>query len=411
MRILTVHNFYGSAAPSGENAAYCGDRDLLRSAGFEVAEYTRHSDEIRDRGVAGALRGGLATPWNPRAARALSSEVRRFRPDVVHVHNTFPLISPAIFRALTDGPAAVVMTLHNFRTLCASAMLMREDRLCTECLETRSVRPALRHACYRGSRVATAPLAASIALHRALGTWQRHVDAYVTLTGFQREVFRRSGFPGDALHIKANVYDTTLLPTAWSTREASALFIGRVGREKGVLHLLEAWRRWGTEAPELAIVGEGPEIAAARYFVAEHRLEARVRLPGGLPFDEVQRRLARSRLLLVPSVCFEGYPMVVREAFALGVPVAASDLGSLADLVDASVGRRFRPGDPGDLLEVVRRLWSEGDALEAMSAAARARYDRNLAPTPNLERLMGIYAAARARRAARPGGGRTGAHS
>lgn len=401
MRVLTVHNFYGSALPSGENAAYCGERDLLRSAGCEILEYTRHSDEVRGRGSVGALRGGLATPWNPWSARSLAAEARRFRPDVVHVHNTFPLISPAVFHALTDGAAAVVMTLHNFRTVCASAMFLREDRSCTECLDRDSVLPALRHACYRGSRVATAPLALSIALHRALGTWRGGVDAYVALTGFQRDIFRRAGFPGEALHVKANAYDTPLVPAAWPDREARVLFVGRVGREKGVMHLLEAWRLWGGEAPALEVIGEGPELEAARRFVAESGLGSRVLLAGGLPFDEVQRRLTGGRLLVVPSLCFEGYPMVIREAFALGVPVAASDLGSLADLVDESVGRRFRPGDPADLLAVVRRLWSDDQVLEAMSAAVRARYDRDLAPEPNVERLMAIYAHAREVRARR----------
>ena len=410
MRILTVHNFYGSDAPSGENTAYCGERDLLRHAGCEVAEFTRHSDEIRGRGVAGALRGGLSTPWNPWSAQALAAEVRRFRPDVVHVHNTFPLISPAVFHALGDGPAAVVMTLHNFRTVCASAMLMRNDRICTECLDRSSVRPALCHGCYRGNRVATAPLALSIALHRALGTWQRRVDAYVTLTGFQREVFRRAGFPDEALHVKANTYDTLLRPQPWSARSDRVLFVGRIGREKGVLSLLEAWRRWGAAAPQLEVVGEGPDLDAARRFVSEHGCSARVCLRGALEFGEVQQLLAHSRLLIVPSTWFEGYPMVIREAFALGVPVAASDLGSLADLVDAAVGRRFRPSDPDDLLKVVRRLWGDGGALEAMSEAARLRYERDLAPGPNLERLMAIYASARAGvRHGLPRGRRTGA--
>jgi glycosyltransferase involved in cell wall biosynthesis len=170
------------------------------------------------------------------------------------------------------------------------------------------------------------------------------------------------------------------------------------------MHLLEAWRRWGAGAPPLEVVGEGPELVTARRFVEEHCLSRTVQLRGSMDFTDVQALMARSRLLVVPSIWFEGYPMVVREAFALGVPVAASDLGSLADLVDESVGRRFRPGDPVDLLEVVRRLWSKADALAAMSAAARARYERDLAPAPNLERLMAIYAAARARRAARLGG-------
>ena len=159
MRILLVHNFYGSAAPSGENQVFEAEKVLLQSRGHEVAEFTRHSDEIRGPGVWGSIKGAAATRWNPWAAQAIRRAVARFLPDVVHVHNTFPLISPSIFHALAGMGVARVLTLHNYRLFCPAAIPMRAGQVCTDCLDRRSVLPALQHGCYRNSRLATVPLA------------------------------------------------------------------------------------------------------------------------------------------------------------------------------------------------------------------------------------------------------------
>ena len=194
MRLLVVHNFYGSEAPSGENMVYQAEKALLKSRGHSVEEFTRHSDEIRSKGFRGQLRGALATPWSRRSARELRNHVERMRPDVVHVHNTFPLISPSIFHAIGHR-AARVLTLHNYRIFCAAAIPMRHGRVCTECLDSRSVLPSLRYGCYRDSRAATVPLAAGVALHRRLGTWSNHVEAFISLTEFQRELLSWSGLP------------------------------------------------------------------------------------------------------------------------------------------------------------------------------------------------------------------------
>jgi hypothetical protein len=185
VKVLLVHNFYGSAAPSGENQVFEAERTLLRARGHEVAEFTRHSDEIRGQGALGAVRGGLATPWNPWMTWAIRREVNRLQPDVVHVHNTFPLISPGIFHAIGDR-AARVLTLHNYRLFCPAGIPMRAGKVCTDCLDARGSLPAMRHGCYRGSRVATAPLAFSVWLRRAMGTWRDQVDAFVALSDFQR---------------------------------------------------------------------------------------------------------------------------------------------------------------------------------------------------------------------------------
>ena len=159
MKVLLVHNFYGSAAPSGENQVFEAEKALLQSRGHEGAEFARHSDEIRGQGVWGTVRGAAATPWNLRSAQAIRQAVARFLPDVVHVHNTFPLISPSIFHALAGKGVARVLTLHNYRLFCPAAIPMRAGKVCTDCLDQRSVLPAFQHGCYRDSRLATLPLA------------------------------------------------------------------------------------------------------------------------------------------------------------------------------------------------------------------------------------------------------------
>jgi hypothetical protein len=172
VKVLLVHNFYGSAAPSGENQVFEAEKALLQAHGHEVEEFARRSDEIRSQGVWGVARGALATPWNPWMTKAIKRAVTHFRPDVVHVHNTFPLISPGIFHAIGQR-AARVLTLHNYRLFCPAAIPMRAGRVCTDCLDICSPLPALQYGCYRGSRLATLPLALSVAMHRAVGYLER----------------------------------------------------------------------------------------------------------------------------------------------------------------------------------------------------------------------------------------------
>jgi glycosyltransferase involved in cell wall biosynthesis len=360
--VLLVHNYYGSSAPSGENLAFELERDLLLRGAHEVRTFARHSDELRrpgGRGWVGALRGAAATPWNPRAAAALRREVAAFRPEVVHAHNTFPLLSPAIFPAV-PAPAARVLTLHNYRLLCPAGI------------------PA-----------------------RAAGTGRRHVEAFVALTGFQRDRMVAGGLPAGSVHVKPNYYPGSPALRPFGGR-AGAVFVGRLSEEKGVRHLVEAWRAWGDEAPPLRVVGDGPLRAG---------LEAQARSAGGqitflgqVPPEAAQAEIAAARLLVLPSVCFEGFPLVLREAFALGTPAAVSDLGPLPDLVEQGrAGLTFRAADPAALLEAVRAAWLEPGGLERRAAGARAAFEARYTEARNLELLLEIYRQAIAARAARGG--------
>ncbi|MEK7754586.1 MAG: glycosyltransferase [Acidobacteriota bacterium] len=367
--------------------------------GLKVSEYVRTSDGLRRGGWLGAVRGGLSTPWNPFAAGSVRRLLRQERPDILHVHNCFPLLSPAVFHAARGLKTATVLTLHNYRLFCAAGIPLRGNAPCTACLEKRSTLDALKYGCYRKSRLATVPLAAMIGLHRRIGTWEHHVDAFIALTEFQRELMIRAGLPGERVFVKPHFYADAPDPVRWQDRELKAVFIGRVAGEKGVSLLVEAWREWGGSAPKLEIIGDGPDRGKLENSVAGTALAARISFAGQLPFDETQRRLGGARLLVVPSVWFEGFPMVIREAFALGVPVAGSRLGSIVCVIrDGSDGVLFAAGDAGALGTAVRSVWDEPGRLEGMARAARKSFEQRYTPEINGDQLAAIYRAAIARR-------------
>ncbi len=390
MKILLVHNFYGSSAPSGENQVFETEKNLLLQHGHEVDEFTRHSDEIRSAGVIGTLKGAWATAYNPFMARAIKKRVEEFKPDVVHVHNTFPLLSPSIFSAIGHS-AARILTLHNYRLMCPAAIPMRSGKVCTDCLDLRSVWPSIQHGCYRNSRIATLPLAANVALHRALGTWQLEVDAFIALTEFQRATLIAAGLPRDKVHVKPNYFPGNPTVVPWPERGTYAVFAGRLSQEKGVVALVKAWIALGSDAPELRIIGDG----LLRGELEKAAAGSSIRFLGQLPADETIRQIAHARLQLLPSEWFEGFPMVVREAFAVGTPAAVSNIGPLPSIVKHGInGVVFEAANPQSLLTTVRNVWQTPGLLEQLGTGARKSFETLYTEDINYACMMDIYQAA-----------------
>jgi len=389
-RVLLVHNYYGSLVPSGENQVVESEGELLRQHDHEVNEFFRYSDDIVNKGARGTITGALSTPWNPFSARAIKKVVDISKPNVVHVHNTFPLISPAIFHSI-GSRSAQVLTLHNYRLFCPAAIPMRDGQVCTECINRRSVRPALRYGCYRNSRLATFPLALSVALHRGLGTWANNVDAFIALTDFQRDLMVDAGLPAALVHVKPNFFPGEPQVLPWKDRRSSVVFAGRLSAEKGVESLVRVWIEWGSTAPQLRIVGDG-ELKDKLMRLASASPSVPIYFLGQLTSVEAQQEIAQSRLLVLPSEWFEGFPLVVREAFAFGTPVAASNIGSLPSIVhQGENGVIFSPGNPQSLLEVVRTAWNTDGALQRLSTGARNSFEALYTEEVNYRLLMEIY--------------------
>lgn len=400
LRIVVVHNYYGSSAPSGENNAVDTEVGMLRRAGHEVYTFVRRSDEIRDDGWRGLFHGGLSVAWNSFEVLRFKKFLRATNPDVVHAHNTFPLISPAIFW-FTRRYAASVLTLHNYRLFCASALLLRDGAVCTRCLDESSVLPAMRYGCYRDSRLATLPLAQSIALHRAIGTWRSKVDAFIAVTEFQRKKMVAAGLPDTLVHVKPNFFSGSPVVVPWPNRSNIALFVGRLTPEKGVEYLIRAWLDMGMGAPILRIIGEGP-LRASLEELARSRGATHIEFLGAVAPDVAIREVSLAKLLFVPSIWFEGFPIVLQDAFAGGTPSAVSNIGSLATLVqDGKNGFVFEARNPQAIAELVGRVWSNEALLMRLSVGARNSFESNYTEQINYRRLMSIYSTAIAQREAR----------
>ena len=401
MRVLLAHNHYGSAAPSGENAVFELEKEMLERRGHEVLTIERHSDGIRKKGMRGTVVGAISTPWNPFAARRVRSLIASFQPDVMHAHNTFPLLSPSIFSAARG--VARVLTLHNYRLVCPAAIPMRNGEVCTECIDQRSARPSVVHGCYRDSRLATLPLATNVALHRTLGTWTKEVEAFIALSSFQKEMMAHAGLPDKKIEVKANFYPGDPQVTPLAERPEKVVFVGRMSEEKGAGDLVEAWLSWGEGAPVLKMIGDGPlkEALSNRAGRAKN-----ISFTGQISEEEAQSEIASARLAVMPSRWFEGFPMVLREAFALGTPAAVSDLGPLPDIVKPADGVVFPVGDPKTLEGCLKALWADSGRLENMSRLSRQVFEERYTEDANYEELLSIYERA-IERAERPTLGNT----
>jgi len=385
MRVLLVHNRYQQRG--GEDVVFDAELALLRERGHEVEALVVDNAEIAERrSLPQSIALGLNTVWSREGHQRVQRAVQGFRPQVVHFHNTFHLISPSGYYAAKSEGARVVQTLHNFRLLCASAILHREGKVCEDCVGRRVALPALRHRCFRGSRSATAALVAMQAAHRAAGTWIRQVDAFIALTDFACAKFLKAGLPARKLVVKPNFLPND--PGRGDARVGNALFVGRLSPEKGIRTLMEAWRLGG-ELPKLTIIGDGPLAGEVRSFTQRH---PGVEWVGWRSSEEVLTAMKSAGVLVMPSRWFEGFPRVLVEAYAVGLPVIASDLGSLAELVDeGETGLKFRPDEPQALVEVLRRLEADSPLRRRLADGARRAFETHYTAERHLERVLEIY--------------------
>jgi glycosyltransferase involved in cell wall biosynthesis len=391
MKILMVHNAYQQRG--GEDAVFAAEAQMLAAHGHTIVKYERHNDELRDRGRLAGISMGIKTIWAFDSYRTLSETLDRERPDIAQFYNTFPLVSPAAYHACEKAGVPVVQSLQNYRLICPSATLLRDGGICESCVTRRVAWPGVVHGCYRGSRAATAAVAAMLAVHRAMGTWREKVSAYVATTQFAKEKFCGGGLPADRVFVKPNsVYPG---PGVKVGAGQYALYVGRLAAEKGIEVLLAAWGRLGGQIP-LRLAGHGPlsEYLASRIDRAELQGAEFV---GSVPTPEVFRLLLNARFLVFPSIWFEGFPITIVEALASGVPVVASRLGAMEEIIeDHRTGLHFKSGDPEDLAAKVEWAWTHPKEMEEMGRAARREYEAKYTPERNYEDMMKIYDAARA---------------
>jgi glycosyltransferase involved in cell wall biosynthesis len=381
MKILSVHNSYQT--PGGEDQVFAQEAELLRSHGHQVVLYHTSNEQVKGKNPL-VLLGD--TIWNKRAHSELLALMRRERPDVVHVHNTFPVISPAVYYAANDAGIPVVQTLHNFRMLCPAGTLFRDGHVCEDCIGKRVPWPGVIHGCYRNSRLATAAGAAMLATHNYKQTWSKAVSAYIALTDFARNKFIQAGFPAEKILVKPNYLQAD--PGVGEGTGNYALFVGRLTAEKGISTLLEAWRQIGTELP-LQIAGDGP--MAPEVEKASREMQGVTWLKW-LPREEILERMKHASALILPSTWYEPFGMILVEAFAVGLPVIASDLGSMSVIVDHQrTGLHFEAGNATSLVEAVRWFRAHPAEVALMRSQVRLEYEMKYTAERNYAQLMNIY--------------------
>jgi glycosyltransferase involved in cell wall biosynthesis len=389
MRILLAHDYYRSSSPSGEDAVFRNERSLLEKNRIEVIPFERFNDDIDDTTPRNRLHLAVDAAWSHRTYEELSAVIRRTRPGLAHFHNTFPLLSPSAYAACQGNGVPVVQTLHNYRLICPGALLMRDGHPCEDCVGT-SLLPALRYRCYRGSLPATGAVVWMLASNRWRGAYQRLVNRYIALTEFAASRLVAGGLPPHRMEVKPNFLPDA--PPAGRGGGNYAIYVGRLGEEKGVRTLLDAWR--AIEGFPLKILGDGPLRAELEQLTRRHALP--VEFLGFRPREEVLERVAGAEIQIVPSECYEGFPMVVLEAYACGTPVVASRIGSLDEIVmEGESGLKFEPGNPADLAAKVAELRADPARLRAMRRKGRALFEAKYTADRNYSRLMEIYDRAR----------------
>jgi glycosyltransferase involved in cell wall biosynthesis len=392
MRVLVVHGRYRSAAPSGENNVVDRESAALAAAGHEVELFERASDDIAGWPLTRKAALPARALWNGEVRRDLARRLQAWRPDVVHVHNTFPLLSPSVLHACRDAGVPVVVTVHNYKLLCASGDFFREGRPCHDCAAGSGL-PGVRHGCYRGSRAATLPVVASTALHRA--AWRELVAAYVFISAAHRDLMADLDLPADRVFVKHNfVPEPAASPDRRvGEREHLVAYLGRLDAAKGVPFLMRAWDRFRALHPSsplrLVVAGGGPLADDVGRWAAAH---SSVEAPGLLPPAEAARLLGRARAVVVPSQWEETFGLVAVEAMAAGTPPVAPARGSFPELVGDGVdGVLFEPEDPDALARVLADVDARPDHFADLGRRARTTYESGFREADNLARLLEVY--------------------
>jgi glycosyltransferase involved in cell wall biosynthesis len=384
MKIIIAHNQYKQQG--GEDVVFEQERQLLERNGHEVRVYCRSNFEIDS--YPGIKRLVLLQKaiWSGDTYRDFGEMLRREKPDVVHIHNTWVMISPSIYQACKEAGVPVVQTFHNYRLMCPPGTFFRDGKTCEECLHHGQWRSVL-HGCYRNSRIITAAKALMLATHRWRGTWAG-IDYYVALTQFSRRQFLRGGLPAEKLFVKPNFVHPD--PGVSTDRADYALFIGRLSPEKRVSTILSAWSQLRSRI-ELFIIGGGPEAGELKEEAVRQDLD-HVYFRGHQPRNQVLTFLRRARFLIFSSEWYENFPVTIAEAFACGVPVICSRMGAMQEIVeDGRTGLHFVPGHAADLAAKVEWAWTHPERMQEMGREARREYESKYTAEKNYPMLMEIY--------------------
>ncbi len=383
MRVLIVHNKYRE--PGGEERVVAAETRLLRQNGIDVEELCFDSATIR--GPIESLKAAYHLPFSKASFESVKAACKVFQPDIVHVHNFFPLATPAVFAAAREFGAKTVFSLHNYRILCANGLLAREGRPCELCVAS-GPRHAVKYRCYQDSLLGSMAMARMISIHRNQGTWHNQVDKFIALTEFSKTRYAKAGLPVERFAVKSNfLFDIGEKPAAPRGVIPRLVFVGRLSPEKGISTLLKAKKI--ARSFELHIVGDGP---MRRQVEAAREDDSTIHWHGAVAPDQVHAFISAADALVFPSECYENFPMVILEAMMNSRPVLGSLIGGIPEIVqEGVVGEFFEPGNPVSLAQKIDALLADRGKLKLMGEAGRKKYRVDFTPEENFTALTKIY--------------------
>jgi glycosyltransferase involved in cell wall biosynthesis len=385
LRVIIVHNHYQQ--PGGEDVGVQDEYGVLASHGHQVRLLEANNDHIQS--FLSRAQAAITTVYSPSSKRRMAAVISEFKPDLVHVHNFFPVFSPSIYFACNEAGVPVVQTLHNYRLICPSSILFRDGHVCEDCVSKPFAWPGVIHGCYRGSRAGTAAVATMASVHRVFQTYERRVQTLVALTDFSRRKFIEGGLPAHNIVVKPPFVDVDFGIGAGKGRYI--LFVGRLSEEKGIVMLVEAWKSLGAQIP-LRIAGGGP---LEDYVRKQAAMIPGIEYMGFQSRRQINQLMQDAHALVFPSLWYEGVPRTILESFAAGTPVLASGMGNMENLVEHQrTGLHFEPGNVADLIAKVQWTFEHPREWESMRQSARAEYEAKYTSERNYELLMGIYNAA-----------------
>jgi glycosyltransferase involved in cell wall biosynthesis len=389
MRVVIAHNFYRSENPSGENRTVTEIADQLEAADVEVVRFNRFSDDISSFSLLGKAAVVTAPIHSFRTQRELAHLLDSFDPDILQIHNVYPLLSPSVIRVAQSRRIPVVSFVHNYRMFCLAATMMRDGLNCCVCLDRDSRIPAVRYGCYRGSRTQSAVMAVSRAIHDR--TWGL-VDRYVAVSKFVGDRLEDMGIAPDRIVVRPNTVPDPGLPPSLPAG-ASFLFVGRLEEEKGVRLLLEAWQAARVGGCRLDIAGSGP---LAQFVSDAARNSDNIQYLGHLESEAVSQAYGNASVVVVPSTWHEPFGRTAIEAFSRGRPVLATKVGGLDEIVDENVGWRAAP-TVSSLSAQIELIAADLSVVPIKGNAARRRYEQLYVPERSTDILLRLYEEVRAR--------------
>lgn len=350
-KILIVHNYY--QIPGGEDRVVVNERKMLEDHGHEVVLYTRDNSELKKMGRVEKCLLPITTIFNRKTYKEIRRIIYEQKISIVHVHNTLNLISPSVYYSALSMKIPVVQTIHNFRLLCPGATFYRDGNICEDCV-SQGLRCAIRHSCYRGSKLQTAACVINTKIHRIMGIYGK--ISYICLTDFNKQkLLSLKQIKREKIFVKPNFAEEISEFVPGEQRANQFVFAGRLDKLKGIELLLKAWKEMGTKAPKLVICGIGPLEKWCERFIEKNKIN--VDMLGFIPNEKMKRLVANSKALILPTQWYEGFPMTIVEAFSVGTPVICSDLGNAGSIVINGInGYKFAHTSYIQLLEAIRKI-------------------------------------------------------